>query len=62
MDQSTFMVGPGVQESIQTANDEPRSDEMYVTPEVSLTYGKEAIYYYFKQDNTVRRVPFDAPE
>lgn len=55
----SFAIGPGVKESIDTNNDEARSDEMYLTPEISITYGRDAIYYYLKQDNQVKRSPFD---
>lgn len=54
-----FAIGQGVKESIDTNDDEARSDEMYLTPEISITYGRDAIYYYLKQDNQVKRSPFD---
>lgn len=54
-----FNVGPGIAQSLHDNNDEPRSDEMYLTPEVSQTIGRDAMYYYLKEDNTVRRLPFD---
>lgn len=54
----SFSVGPGVQESIKVNSDEARSDEMYLTPEISITYGRDAVYYYMKADNQVKRAPF----
>lgn len=54
----TFIVGPGVQQSLTDHKDEARSDEMYITDAISLTYGKDAIYYYYKQDNEVKRASF----
>jgi hypothetical protein len=53
-----FAVGPGVLAAMEAVGDEPRSDEEYIRPNISETYGKEAIYYYYAEDNTTRRLPF----
>jgi len=57
-----YVIGPGVSEAIAAAGDEPRSDEQYIvlTPghQISMTFGRDAIYYYYAEDNAVRRVPF----
>jgi hypothetical protein len=59
----SFTVGPGVKTAMTQANDEPRSDEVYVVNDpvhaISLTYGRDALYYYYKEDNRVNRLPFD---
>ena len=57
-----FVIGPGVQQAIAAANDEPRSDELYIILEqghrVSQTFGKDAVYWYYEEDNAVNRIPF----
>jgi hypothetical protein len=54
-----FNVGPGVPDAMQVNNDEPRTNEDCITPDVSQTYGRDALYVYYKEDNAVRRLPFD---
>lgn len=54
-----YSVGPGVLDAMNAAGDVPRSDEQYTTPNVSVTYGRDAVYYYMKEDNRVNRLPFD---
>lgn len=55
-------IGPGVQDAIDEAGDEARSDEIYVvlTPghRISQTYGRDAIYWYYEEDNRTQRCPF----
>jgi hypothetical protein len=57
-----YVIGPGVQQAIADAGDEPRSDEQYVILEeghkVSQTFARDAIYYWLQEDNAVRRAPF----
>lgn len=53
-----FAVGPGVREMMEQYQDEPRSDEEYVRPNISETYGRDAVYVYYAQDNLVQRLPF----
>lgn len=59
---SEYSIGPGVVQAIEDAGDEPRSDEQYVILEpghqISQTFGRDAIYWYYEEDNAVRRVPF----
>jgi hypothetical protein len=55
-----FNIGPGVLDAMQANHDEPRTNESYITPDVSQTYGRDALYVYYKEDNAVRRLPFDA--
>lgn len=54
-----YSVGPGVKKAIDDYKDEPRSNETYVTDEVSVTYGRDAIYVYYKEDNRTNRLPFE---
>jgi hypothetical protein len=57
-----FIVGPGVQQAIDDAGDEARSDELYIILEdghkVSQTFARDAIYYWIEEDGAVRRSPF----
>lgn len=57
-----YTIGPGVLQAMQDAGDEPRSDEQYIILEtghrVSQTFGRDAIYYYYEEDNAVKRLPF----
>jgi hypothetical protein len=59
---SDFSIGPGVQQAMSDAGDEPRSDEQYVILAegrmVSQTYGRDAVYVWYQADNAVRRTPF----
>lgn len=62
---ATYNVGPGARKAIQDANDQERSNEIYLvqTPghKISVTYGRDALYYYYEEDNRVNRLPFDRP-
>lgn len=57
-----YSVGPGVQQAIADNGDEARSDEQFVilTPgsKVSQTFGRDAVYWYYEEDNATRRCPF----
>ena len=57
-----FNVGPGVQQAMIDAGDEPRSNETFVIntdgEKVSQTIGRDAIWYWIEEDNAVRRCPF----
>ena len=54
-----FNIGQGVLDALHAASDEARTDETYITPDVSQTYGRDALYIYYREDNAVRRLPFD---
>lgn len=60
-----YSIGEGVRNAIEAAGDEPRSDEIYENspgnPAVSHTYGRDAIYVYYGEDNRVQRLPFEVP-
>jgi hypothetical protein len=57
-----YVIGPGVAQAIADAGDEARSDEQYVilTPghRISVTFGRDAQYYWLEEDNAVKRQPF----
>jgi hypothetical protein len=57
-----FSIGPGVQEAMAAAGDEPRSDEQFVIltegDKISQTFGRDRIYYWIERDNLVRTSPF----
>jgi hypothetical protein len=57
-----YVIGPGVQQAMADAGDEPRSDEQFMIlregHQVSQTFGRDAIYYWLEEDNAVRRCPF----
>jgi len=57
-----FSAGPGIAQAVADAGDELRSDEQYVVLDeghkISQTYGRDAIYWYYEEDNAIRRVPF----
>jgi len=57
-----YVIGPGVAQAIADNNDEPRSDEQFVILEpghkVSQTFARDAIYWYYEEDNATRRVSF----
>jgi hypothetical protein len=57
----TFAVGMGVRKALEDANDEARSDEITQIgdPLVTLTYGRDALYVYYREDNETRRLPFE---
>lgn len=58
----SFSVGPGVADAIAANGDEARSDERFILLEeghkISLTFGRDAQYFYYQEDNAVRRTPF----
>lgn len=58
-----FNIGPGVRQAIADAHDEPRSDETYIISaaghKVSSTFGRDALYYYYEEDNRTNRLPFE---
>ena len=57
-----WVVGPGVAECLAANNDEARSDEQYLIMapghQISLTFGRDATYYWYEEDNRVNRCPF----
>jgi hypothetical protein len=57
-----YSIGPGVQQAMAEAGDEPRSDEQYLIlnpgHRISLTFGRDAQYYWLEEDNAVKRQPF----
>jgi len=57
-----FNVGPGVAQAIADNNDEARSDERYIIMDeghkISLTFGRDAQYFWYEEDNATNRVPF----
>lgn len=57
-----YAVGPGVAQAMIDAGDEPRSDEQFVIltegAKISQTYGRDAIYYWYQEDNRTQRSPF----
>jgi hypothetical protein len=59
---SDWNIGVGVQQAISDAGDEPRSDEQYIVLEpghkISQTFGRDAVYLYYEEDNATRRNPF----
>lgn len=58
-----YNVGPGVKQAIADAGDEARSDEIYDIGaqghKISTTYGRDAVYFYYQEDNRVNRLPFE---
>jgi hypothetical protein len=61
-DSGEFVVGPGVLQAMEDAGDEPRSDEQFIVMapghQVSQTFGRDAVYYYYEEDNRTQRLPF----
>jgi hypothetical protein len=59
---SDWNIGPGVAQAIEDNGDEARSDEIFVLLEdghkVSQTFGRDAIYYWYQEDNRTKRTPF----
>jgi hypothetical protein len=57
-----FNVGPGVVQAIADSGDEARSDERYIVLDeghkISLTFGRDAQYFYYEEDGRVNRSPF----
>jgi hypothetical protein len=58
----SYAVGPGVQQALDDNGDEARSDERFIILDeghkISLTFGRDAQYFYYQEDNAVRRTPF----
>jgi hypothetical protein len=57
-----YSVGPGVAQAIADAGDEARSDERYIILDeghrISLTFGRDATYFWYEEDGRVNRSPF----
>jgi hypothetical protein len=57
-----FSIGPGVQQAMAEHGDEPRSDEQFIIlregDKVSMTFGRDATYYWMEADNATKRCPF----
>lgn len=57
-----FSIGPGVAQAIADNGDEARSDERYLIldegKKISLTFGRDATYFYYEEDGRVNRSPF----
>jgi hypothetical protein len=57
-----FNVGPGVAQTMADSGDEPRSDERFLILDegrkISLTFGRDAQYFWYQEDNRVNRSPF----
>jgi len=62
MTEVVYTIGPGVQQCMTDHNDTPRSNEIYVVQvpghTVSQTYGRDALYVWYEEDNAVQRCPF----
>jgi hypothetical protein len=60
--QTVYSIGPGVQQAMADNGDEPRSDEQFIILEpghkISQTFGRDAVYWYYEEDNATRRCPF----
>lgn len=61
-----YNIGPGVQQAMADVGDEPRSDEQFVIlrdgHKVSMTFGRDAVYYYYEEDNRTQRCPFEVAQ
>lgn len=59
---SEYVIGPGVADAIAADGGEARSDEQYLIltehHKVSETHATTGIYYWYEEDNAVRRVSF----
>jgi hypothetical protein len=57
-----YNVGPGVQQAMADHGDEPRSDEQFVIlrdgAKISQTFGRDAVYWWYEEDNRTNRAPF----
>lgn len=57
-----YSIGPGVAQAITDAGDEARSDERFIILDeghkISITFGRDAVYYYYEEDNRTSRTPF----
>ena len=58
----TYSIGAGVQQAMADAGDEPRSDEQFIIlrdgHQVSQTFGRDGVYYWYEEDNATKRLPF----
>lgn len=57
-----YVIGPGVEAALAENGDEARSDERYIIMDeghrISLTFGRDATYFWYEEDNRVNRQPF----
>jgi len=57
-----YTIGPGVRQAMADAGDEPRSDEQFIIlregHKISLTFGRDAQYFWYQEDNRTNRCPF----
>lgn len=55
-------LGPGVAQCIADNGDEARSDEQFLILDeghkISRTFARDAIYYWYQEDNATQRCPF----
>lgn len=62
MTDESFTIGPGIAEAMYNAGDEPRSSEIYEVSgaghSISKAYGRDAVYYWYEEDNRTQRLPF----
>jgi hypothetical protein len=62
MSDDSFVVGPGVAQAIADNDDEARSDERYIVldagHQISLTFARDATYFWYEEDGAVKRQPF----
>jgi len=60
--EDTYSIGPGVQQAMADHGDVPRSDEQFVIlregHQISMTFGRDSLYFWLQEDNATRRVPF----
>ena len=54
-----FVVGEGVRAKMAERGDVPRSDENYVRPNISETFGDKGVYYYYAVTNETHAAPFE---
>ena len=57
-----YNIGPGVAQAIADNDDEARSDERFIILDagnkISLTFARDATYYWYESENSVKRCPF----
>src|SRR4030095_9306062 len=60
--QTVYSIGEGVLAKMDENGDEPRSDEQFIVLEpghkISQTFGRDAVYWYYEEDNRTSRLPF----
>lgn len=58
----SFSVGPGVAQALADNGDEARSDERFLIMDeghkISVTFGRDAQYFWYQEDNRTNRSPF----